>query len=98
MSHRVADTTKTGIFMRHIHILALALSLILPALPAAAQSGRMESIAVIVNDDAVTASDVNARIKLILTSAGMPNSSDVREKLEPQIVNTLIDERLILQE
>ena len=37
---------------------------------ASAQSGQIEGIAAIVNDQAITISDVNDRMKLVLTSSG----------------------------
>ncbi len=79
--------------MRFVFILAVILAL----WPAAARA-QAEGIAVVVNGDAVTLSDVRARMKLIMSSAGMPDTQDVRDKLEPQVVNSLIDERLMLQE
>ena len=59
---------------------------------------RTETIAAVVNEDAVSVSDVNERIKLVIASSGMPDNQDIREKLEPQILNILIDEKLKLQE
>jgi peptidyl-prolyl cis-trans isomerase SurA len=59
---------------------------------------QSESIAAIVNNDAVTMSDVAARMKLIMVSSGMPNTDEMRAKIQPQIINMLIDESLILQE
>ena len=57
-----------------------------------------EGIAVIVNDNVITFSDMNDRLKLIMTSAGMPNTDDVRQKMLPQIASMLIEEQLKLQE
>lgn len=59
---------------------------------------QSESIAAIVNNDAVTMSDVAARMKLIMVSSGMPNTDEMRAKVQPQIINMLIDESLIMQE
>lgn len=63
-----------------------------------AQSLKAESIAVVVNDDAISMSDVEARLKLIMVSSGMPRTAEVQERLAPQIINVLIDERLMIQE
>lgn len=80
------------------------LIILLLALSAAVQSGvpayaaRQETIAAIVNSDAVTASEVAARLRLAIASSGLRDSKDLRDRMTPQIVNLLIDERLKLQE
>lgn len=59
---------------------------------------RTETIAMIVNDDAVSMSDVNDRMKLIMVSSGLPNTQEIRAKVMPQVINSLVDEQLKLQE
>lgn len=66
--------------------------------PVYAQSSHKESIAVVVNDDAISWSDVQARMKLIIVSSGMPYTEEIIEKMKPQIKNLLIEEQLKLQE
>ncbi len=61
-------------------------------------SADAESIAVVVNDDAITRSDINDRLRLIMVSSGMPDSDDIRAKLLPQIVGAMVDEEIRLQE
>jgi peptidyl-prolyl cis-trans isomerase SurA len=61
-------------------------------------AGDSESIAAVVNGDAVTASDVNNRMRLIMASSGMPDTEEMRRKVRPQIVNMLIEETIIMQE
>lgn len=68
-----------------------------PAKPAAT-AGQGERIAAVVNQDAVTTSDVEARLRLALLGSGLPDNADVRQRLRPQAVRQLIDERLQLQE
>lgn len=65
-----------------------------PAQALAMQDG----VAVVVNEDAITHSDVKDRLKLIMVSSGLPNTKDTRDKLRPQIVNSLIEEQIRLQE
>ncbi len=43
-------------------------------------------------------SDFADRMKLILISSGLPNSEEIRAKLAPQIIASLIDEQLMIQE
>lgn len=66
------------------------------ALPAAAK--QSERIAAVVNEDVVSATDVAARMRLIIQSSGLPDTAEMRNKLVPQVVNTLIEEELKLQE
>lgn len=58
----------------------------------------MERIALVVNDSAITQHDINARMRLIMASSGLPNTQETRAKVVPQIVQTLIEEQLKLQE
>ncbi|MGQ0527729.1 MAG: peptidylprolyl isomerase [Alphaproteobacteria bacterium] len=59
---------------------------------------RAESIAAVVNADAISMSDLEARTDMIVISSGLPNSKEVREKLTPQILSALIEEQLKMQE
>lgn len=69
----------------------------------AAKSGPQTSanrvgIAAVVNEDIVTFSDINDRLKLLLQgSPGVP-PDDVRREMEFRTLNRLIDEKLQLQE
>lgn len=68
------------------------------AAPSTAQSARMETIAVVVNNDAISATDVDERLRLMMVSAGIPDSKDTRDRLLPQVLNVLIEEQLMVQE
>ena len=57
-----------------------------------------QQIAAVVNEDAISQKDLNDRIRLIMASSGMPNKPELRKKLAPQILNSLIEERLMVQE
>ncbi len=71
---------------------------VLTVQPVAAQSSRTETIAAVVNEEAVSNSDVAARLKLVAVSSGLPNNKEIRERLVPQIIGVLIDEKLKIQE
>lgn len=58
----------------------------------------VERIAAVVNDDVVSVYDIDSRIKLVLATSGMPDTPDVRARLRAQVMRSLIDERLELQE
>ena len=64
----------------------------------ASASSMTQSIAAVVNDSIVSTSDIKARLGLALLSAGLPDSQETRQKLMPQVLRSLIDEQLQLQE
>ena len=57
-----------------------------------------EGIAAVVNQDAISISDVNARMRLIMASSGIADSADMRTRMTPQIITMLVEERIKLQE
>lgn len=65
-------------------------------MPAAAQ--KTQSIAAIVNDDIVSMYDLQSRLHMVIATSGLRNTRQVRERLSPQILRGLIDERIRLQE
>jgi len=67
-----------------------------PQPPASTNAG--ESIIAIVNNDLVSRGDVDNRRRLFALSSGLPVTDDVLNRLTPQVVRQLIDERLRLQE
>jgi peptidyl-prolyl cis-trans isomerase SurA len=60
--------------------------------------GPVERIAAVVNDDIVSMSDLQTRIQLALVSSGLPDTPEARQRLAPQVLRQLVDERLQLQE
>jgi len=92
---------------------AVATACAVLALPAMAQTTRApaakvqgsapaapgsERIAAVVNDEVISVSDVNARIRLALLNTGTQESAETRQRLTPQVLRQLVDERLQLQE
>ena len=65
--------------------------------PVQAQQDAMR-IAAVVNEDAISLFDVQSRIQLFLLTAGIEDTIDVRQRLLPQVMNTLIEEKLKVQE
>jgi peptidyl-prolyl cis-trans isomerase SurA len=57
-----------------------------------------DRIAAVVNDNVITTTDLDQRIRLAILSSGLPDNPDVREHLLPQILRGLIDEQLEAQE
>ena len=60
--------------------------------------GSLQRIAAVVNDDAISFIDTEARLRLALLSSNLPNNPDIRQRLMPQVLRSLVDERLQLQE
>lgn len=60
--------------------------------------GASDRIVAVVNEEAITASDLSARTKLILLSAHVADTAETQQRLRQQVLRSLIDERLQLQE
>jgi peptidyl-prolyl cis-trans isomerase SurA len=55
-------------------------------------------IAAVVNEDAISVDDLEARLKLALISSQLPDNPEVRARLKPQVLRNLIEEQLEMQE
>ncbi|HZS83609.1 MAG TPA: peptidylprolyl isomerase [Stellaceae bacterium] len=75
--------------------LLLAVFCLALAAPAFAQETR---IAAVVNDEAISVSDLAARMQLIMAASRIPDTPENRQRLGRQILRTLIDEKLEMQE
>jgi peptidyl-prolyl cis-trans isomerase SurA len=81
--------------MRLRLIAALALAW-LAATPASAQETLR--IAAVVNDEVISVYDLVNRTRLALLSTGLPDTTETRRRLQPQVLRGLIDERIQSQE
>lgn len=68
------------------------------ALGTAAGAQEAQRIVAVVNDDVISNSDLANRVKLTILSSNLPDGPQTRERIAPQILRTLVDERLQLQE
>ncbi len=66
--------------------------------PSYAGTVRHENIIVVVNNAVVTSTDIDARMRLIMTSSGLPDRPEVREKVRAQVTTMLIEEKIKTQE
>ena len=64
----------------------------------AACSQTVQRIAAIVNDELITAYDLESRIQLVIFTTQLSNTAEVRRRISSQVLRTLVDERLQLQE
>jgi len=79
--------------------LAVALSVVPVDAPRAQQDADMVlRIAAVVNDDVISVYDIEARTDILVASAGMPNTPDMRARIRDQVLRALVDETLKLQE
>lgn len=81
----------------YIAALLCAAPLSVTAVPVHAQQTTM-GIAAVVNDAAISMRDVEDRIRLVLASSGLPDNKDIRARIMPQVIESLIEEQLKLQE
>ncbi len=64
----------------------------------AAEAQQVQRIAAIVNDDVISMFDLNARMRMIIVTSDLNDSPETRSRIAPQILRSLIDERLQMQE
>jgi peptidyl-prolyl cis-trans isomerase SurA len=77
-------------------LLVLVLAVLGFAAPAIAADAMR--IAAIVNDEAISQLDLVARVRMAILSSNLEDTPEVRQRLAAQVLRTLIDERLKLQE
>lgn len=82
--------------MKSIRWAAVMLALLLMVVPAVAQ--RLDGIAAVVNEDVILESDVEEQLALFLMQSHAPPDSSVVDTLRRQILNELINEKLIVAE
>jgi peptidyl-prolyl cis-trans isomerase SurA len=78
-------------------IIYLLLPTLLLAFPAALPA-QEQRIAAIVNDEVVSAQDLNERLGLVLLTSRIQDQEQARQQLSPQVLRSLIEEALQLQE
>ena len=55
-------------------------------------------IAAVVNDEVISVFDVVSRMRLLMISSNIPDTPENRQRIGPQVLRSLIDEKLELQE
>ncbi|MFE0755862.1 peptidylprolyl isomerase [Inquilinus sp. NPDC058860] len=63
-----------------------------------APASAVGTIAAVVNDDVITVADLQMRLRLALMSSGLPATPDAQQRMLPQVLRLLIDEKLQGQE
>jgi peptidyl-prolyl cis-trans isomerase SurA len=68
------------------------------AAPPPAGSYPADSIAAVVNDDVISVDDLDSRIKMVMLSTNIADTPEARTRLAGQVLRTMIDEKLELEE
>ena len=63
-----------------------------------AEAAPQLGIAAVVNDEVISVFDLVSRIRLVMLSSNIPDSPETRQRLAAQVLRSLIDEKLQLQE
>ncbi len=71
---------------------------LLCAVAGVARAQEVERIAAVVNDEMISMHDLEARLKLAIVIANMPDNLENRRRVLPQVLRKMVDERLQLQE
>jgi len=81
-----------------IKLMICVLALIFFLQPPVSHAQNTLGIVAVVNDKAISAYDLGMRLSLVLLFTGLPNTSESRQRLGPQVLQTLIDDELKRQE
>ncbi len=85
-----------GLIMKRLLMCALALALS-PVTPSARAQDAL-GIAAVVNDKVISVYDLSMRLSLVMIFTGLPFTLETRERLGPQVLQTLIEDELKRQE
>jgi len=95
VNSRTSTTPRRGrlAFLVALPVLAVAAAF---ATPSAGQG--VQRIAAVVNEDVISAYELNQRVLLVLVTSSMADNPENRRRLREQILRNMIDEQLQLQE
>ena len=72
-----------------------------PAQPRTAQpdnQGSETRIAAVVNDEVISVADLRSRLRMVMLSSNFPDSPETRQRIAGQVLRTIVDEKLEMQE
>lgn len=95
MKLRAVGIIALGLVLAGVGAASAQLPVGRPAVPTPLPPGApVEAIAAIVNNEIISTSDLNDRIRLALLSSGLAETPDNIKRLQPQVLRALIDEKL----
>ena len=68
-----------------------------PAQPQGNQNAEIR-IAAVVNDEVISVADLRSRIKMVMLSSNFPDSPEIQQRITAQVLRTIVDEKLQMQE
>src|SRR5215471_577431 len=68
-----------------------------PAQPPADQITETR-IAAVVNDEVISVADVRSRLRMVMLSSNLADSPETRQRIAGQVLRTIVDEKLQMQE
>lgn len=85
---------------RYVGAILMALVCVMAAFatPTPASAQEVQRIAAVVNEKVISIFDVQQRLRLLITSSGLPNNVETQRRIAPQVLRELIDEALQNQE
>ncbi|MEQ8248449.1 MAG: peptidylprolyl isomerase [Alphaproteobacteria bacterium] len=83
--------------MRRLSIV-VALAAFVAGLPVPGQAQSVQTIAAVVNDEVISNYDLQQRVRLVISSSGANPTERIADQFRAQILDSLIDERLQVQE
>jgi peptidyl-prolyl cis-trans isomerase SurA len=60
--------------------------------------GTETRIAAVVNDEVISVADLNSRLKMVMLSSNLADSPETRQHIANQVLRTVVDEKLQMQE
>jgi len=68
--------------------------------PAAQPPGEIAEIriAAVVNDEVISVADLQSRLRMVMLSSNFPDSQETRQRIASQVLRTIVDEKLQMQE
>ena len=85
-------------FLRNIFFKFLIILTFLSSAYSQDEEIELINIVAVVNDEAITLTDLINRLDLIIITSNLPNTNVTRENLADQVLQTLINEKLNYQE
>jgi peptidyl-prolyl cis-trans isomerase SurA len=55
-------------------------------------------IAAVVNDDVISVADLASRVRMVMLSTALPDTPEARQRVNAQVLRTLVDEKLEIEE
>ncbi len=69
-----------------------------PATQPPAEQATETRIAAVVNDEVISVADLQSRLRMVMLSSNFPDSPETRQRIAGQVLRTVVDEKLEMQE